>query len=76
MKKSDFPKDFGPFNGKIWLNCSHQRAMPRVAVSSPIHVATHDGSPPRALGQLHMRSKKAQWKRFTATRVGTTSKGK
>ncbi len=28
----DFSQDFGPFEGKIWLNCSHQGALPQVAV--------------------------------------------
>ncbi|MCI0416888.1 hypothetical protein L0222_29315 [bacterium] len=32
MAKHDYSKDFGPFHGKIWLNCSHQGAMPLVAV--------------------------------------------
>lgn len=28
----NFSNDFGPFENKIWLNCSHQGAIPRVAV--------------------------------------------
>jgi selenocysteine lyase/cysteine desulfurase len=28
----DYSGDFGPFEGKIWLNCSHQGPLPRVAV--------------------------------------------
>ncbi len=28
---TDYSKDFGPFDGAIWLNCSHQGAIPRVA---------------------------------------------
>jgi selenocysteine lyase/cysteine desulfurase len=27
-----YSNDFGPFENKIWLNCSHQGAIPRVAV--------------------------------------------
>lgn len=27
-------QDFGPFEGKIWINCAHQGAMPRVAVEA------------------------------------------
>ena len=23
--------DFGPFDGKVWLNCAHQGPLPRVA---------------------------------------------
>ena len=26
-----FSQDFGPFEGKIWLNCAHQGPLPRVA---------------------------------------------
>ena len=28
----DFSQDFGPFQGRIWLNCAHQGALPRLAV--------------------------------------------
>jgi selenocysteine lyase/cysteine desulfurase len=48
--KEDFSRDFGPFNGQIWLNCAHQGALPRVAVQevyeavswkiSPYHLTT------------------------------------
>jgi len=27
-------KDFGPFDGKTWLNCSHQGALPKVAAEA------------------------------------------
>jgi selenocysteine lyase/cysteine desulfurase len=27
----DFSADFGPFGGKVWLNCAHQGPLPRVA---------------------------------------------
>ena len=27
-------QDFGPFEGKTWLNCSHQGALPRVAADA------------------------------------------
>jgi selenocysteine lyase/cysteine desulfurase len=27
----DFQDDFGPFDGKVWLNCSHQGPLPRIA---------------------------------------------
>ena len=27
-------EDFGPFHGKTWINCSHQGALPRVAVDA------------------------------------------
>ena len=30
---TDFSADFGPFDGKVWLNCAHQGALPRVAVA-------------------------------------------
>jgi selenocysteine lyase/cysteine desulfurase len=33
-----FPKDFGPFDGRVWLNCAHQGALPRAAVAAA-HVA-------------------------------------
>lgn len=29
----DVSADFGPFEGKAWLNCAHQGALPRVAVA-------------------------------------------
>jgi len=28
----DYSKDFGPFEGAVWLNCAHQGPLPRVAV--------------------------------------------
>jgi selenocysteine lyase/cysteine desulfurase len=28
---SGCPHDFGPFNGKVWLNCAHQGPLPRAA---------------------------------------------
>ena len=30
--KSDYSNDFGPFEGAIWLNCSHQGPLPKIAV--------------------------------------------
>lgn len=30
---NDYSKDFGSFEGKIWLNCSHQGPLPLVAVT-------------------------------------------
>lgn len=30
--EDNFSQDFGPFEGEIWLNCSHQGPLPRVAV--------------------------------------------
>jgi selenocysteine lyase/cysteine desulfurase len=27
----DFSQDFGPFDGRLWLNCAHQGPLPRVA---------------------------------------------
>ena len=30
----DCARDFGPFEGKTWINCSHQGALPRVAVEA------------------------------------------
>jgi len=27
----DYHFDFGPFDGRVWLNCAHQGALPRVA---------------------------------------------
>jgi selenocysteine lyase/cysteine desulfurase len=29
-----FSKDFGPFEGRVWLNCAHQGPLPRVAVEA------------------------------------------
>ena len=31
---SNFSHDFGPFEGKLWLNCAHQGPLPRVAASA------------------------------------------
>lgn len=28
------PGDFGPFDGRVWLNCAHQGPLPRVAVEA------------------------------------------
>ena len=30
----DFSKDFGPFGGRIWLNCAHQGPLPRIAAEA------------------------------------------
>jgi cysteine desulfurase/selenocysteine lyase len=29
----DYSRDFGPFDGKVWLNCAHQGPLPRIAVA-------------------------------------------
>jgi selenocysteine lyase/cysteine desulfurase len=29
---NEYVKDFGPFDGRVWLNTSHQGAMPRTAI--------------------------------------------
>jgi cysteine desulfurase/selenocysteine lyase len=31
---SNFSQDFGPFDGRTWLNCAHQGPLPRVAASA------------------------------------------
>src|SRR5215510_12047893 len=64
---SNFAQDFGPFNGKLWLNCAHQGPLPRVAAAAaeeaiawkraPYHLTTErfSGVPQRlkrALGHL------------------------
>jgi cysteine desulfurase/selenocysteine lyase len=30
----DYSADFGPFAGRVWLNCAHQGPLPRLAVSA------------------------------------------
>ena len=32
----DGARDFGPFEGKTWIHCSHQGALPGVAVEEAI----------------------------------------
>ncbi len=32
----DFSQDFGPFEGKVWLNCAHQGPLPRVAAEEAL----------------------------------------
>ena len=64
---SNFAKDFGPFDGKLWLNCAHQGPLPRVAAAAaeeaiawkraPYHMTTErfSGVPQslkQALGRL------------------------
>jgi len=64
---SPYAPDFGPFDGKVWLNCAHQGPLPRVAVEAaeeaigwkvaPFHLTTpRFGEIPRrlrgALGEL------------------------
>lgn len=64
---SPYASDFGPFDGKVWLNCAHQGPLPRVAVRAaeeaigwkvaPFHLTTERfGEIPRrlreALGEL------------------------
>ncbi len=35
MGASDlYAKDFGPFDGRVWLNTAHQGPLPRVAVET------------------------------------------
>lgn len=34
MPAPDFAADFGPFGDRIWLNCSHQGPIPRVAAAA------------------------------------------
>jgi selenocysteine lyase/cysteine desulfurase len=29
--RTDYHADFGPFDGRVWLNCAHQGPLPRVA---------------------------------------------
>lgn len=29
-----YAQDFGPFDGKLWLNCAHQGAIPRMAADA------------------------------------------
>jgi selenocysteine lyase/cysteine desulfurase len=29
-------KDFGPFEGHVWLNCAHQGALPKIAAAELI----------------------------------------
>jgi selenocysteine lyase/cysteine desulfurase len=63
----DFSRDFGPFDGRLWLNCAHQGPLPRVAAKeaeeaiawkrAPYHLTTErfSGVPQRlkqALGRL------------------------
>jgi selenocysteine lyase/cysteine desulfurase len=63
----NFAQDFGPFDGKLWLNCAHQGPLPRVAAAAaeeaiawkrgPYHLTTErfSGVPQRlkrALGHL------------------------
>jgi selenocysteine lyase/cysteine desulfurase len=31
--RENYAKDFGPFEGAIWLNCAHQGALPRVSAA-------------------------------------------
>ena len=64
---SNFAQDFGPFEGKLWLNCAHQGPLPRAAAAAaeeaiawkraPYHLTTErfSGVPQRlkqALGRL------------------------
>src|SRR5678816_773695 len=28
---NDYSRDFGPFNGRTWLNCAHQGPLPKIA---------------------------------------------
>jgi selenocysteine lyase/cysteine desulfurase len=66
MPTSDFANDFGPFDGKTWLNTAHQGALPRVAAAeareaiewktAPYHLTTERfGSVPLRLKQALAR---------------------
>ena len=34
MSNPHYARDFGSFDGRIWLNCAHQGPLPRVAVEA------------------------------------------
>jgi selenocysteine lyase/cysteine desulfurase len=36
----DFRDDFGPFDGKVWLNCAHQGPLPRVAAKEALEAVS------------------------------------
>lgn len=42
---SEFRNDFGPFEGKVWLNCSHQGALPKVAALAAAEAVRWKQSP-------------------------------
>ena len=70
---NNFSQDFGPFEGRLWLNCAHQGPLPRVAASAaeeaiawkraPWNLTTErfSGVPQRlkqALGQADQRARR------------------
>jgi selenocysteine lyase/cysteine desulfurase len=42
-----FQSDFGPFDGKVWLNCAHQGPLPRVAAEEAREAITWKVAPYR-----------------------------
>ena len=55
--------DFGPFDGRIWLNCAHQGPLPRVAVEAAQEALSWKVAPHRiaddAFNSVPQRLKKA-----------------
>lgn len=48
----DYSRDFGPFNGRTWLNCAHQGPLPKIAAQEAHEaigwkVAPHELTPER-----------------------------
>ncbi len=50
--RSDFSRDFGPFEGSIWLNCAHQGPLPRVAVEAAREAIEWKMAPQRLTTEL------------------------
>ena len=57
-----FSEDFGPFEGRIWLNCAHQGPMPRAAVQAAHQAIRWKQSPvhldDESFGRIPLRLKK------------------
>src|SRR5207237_7974738 len=43
--QTGYHADFGPFDGKVWLNCAHQGALPRVAAEEAREAITWEVRP-------------------------------
>ena len=46
--QTGYHADFGPFDGKVWLNCAHQGPLPHVAADEAREAVTWKLSLPEA----------------------------
>lgn len=69
---TDYSKDFGPFDGQLWLNCAHQGPLPRVAVEAA-HEALRQKQAPHRLAYESFIDVPARLKSALGRLIGSPS---